>query len=303
MIRKIATILLLGLFLVSWHGSTMAIDFAPGKEINLIDDQGMKQGYWIIKGYMSDKAGYQPNSTVEEGEYLNNKKQGLWKSYWPNGTLKSEINYEMNRPRGAYAIYYRNGQMEEQGLWERGKNIGQFHRWYDNGQPHQEFHFSDSGKRNGIQKYYHDNGQLELEVNIINGKESGAMKRYDERGKIKQEMTLENGTLVDGSIKNFLPSHKAPEHDPIETIIQEEETPEPIKTVVATDEPNSAHEFKPDGYNVLYNENQQITQIGDFTNGRLWNGKWHRYNPSGILIRIEIYKQGKYVGTGVMEEN
>jgi hypothetical protein len=38
-------------------------------------------------------------------------------------------------------------------------------------------------------------------------------------------------------------------------------------------------------------------------NGRLYDGKWYRYNTDGILIRIEIYKGGKFIGLGVIGEN
>jgi antitoxin component YwqK of YwqJK toxin-antitoxin module len=277
---------------------------STGDDLNSIDDQGLRQGYWIIKGYMSEKPEFAANNKVEEGEYLNNKKEGSWKHYWPNGNMKSEIFYHHNRPQGAYKVFYIDGQLEEQGNWERNKNIGEFRRFHTNGQPQQEFYFADSGKRNGIQKYYHDNGQVELEVNIINGKESGVMKRYHPDGMMKQEMVLENGVLKDGSIKNHDIKSNKPSQKPKQPTVEEiydiaKDAPE---TKEAEDKTNSACNFKPNGYNILYSENQQVTQIGEFKNGRLWNGKWHRYNRDGILVRIEIYKSSRYIGTGVIEE-
>ena len=32
----------------------------------------------------------------------------------------------------------------------------------------------------------------------------------------------------------------------------------------------------------------------------LWNGKWYVYNNDGILLRIEVYKNGCYVGLAVI---
>ena len=271
-----------------------------GDVLNQVDDQGLKQGHWIIKGYMSEKPNFAANNTVEEGEYLNNKKEGVWKHYWPNGNKKSEIKYHYNRPQGPYKVFYNNGQLEEEGNWDRNKNIGEFRRFYDNGQPQQEFYFTDSGKRNGIQKYFHDNGQMELEVSIINGKESGVMKRYNPDGTMKQEMVLVNGVLKEGSIKNHIAKSNKPEVKHKEPTVEVAENAPNTKT--AKDNPNSAYSFKPNGYNILYNENQQITQIGEFKNGRLWNGKWQRYNRDGILVRVEIYKSSRYIGTGVIEQ-
>jgi len=275
-----------------------------GDVLNHVDDNGLRQGYWIIKGYMSEKPNFAANNTVEEGDYLNNKKEGVWKHYWPNGNKKSEIKYQHNRPQGPYKVFYNNGQLEEEGNWDRSRNTGVFRRFYDNGQPQQEFYFADSGKRNGIQKYFHDNGQMELEVNIINGKESGMMKRYHPDGTMKQEMVLVNGVLKEGSIKNHTAKSNQPEVKHKEPTVEEvyDITENAPKTKTAKDNPNSAYSFKPNGYNILYNENQQVTQIGEFKNGRLWNGKWHRYNRDGILVRIEIYKSSRYIGTGVIEK-
>ncbi|MFT5184900.1 MAG: antitoxin component YwqK of YwqJK toxin-antitoxin module [Flavobacteriales bacterium] len=276
---------------------------SSGKDLNTIDDSGLRQGYWIIKGYMLSSNAYDPNSTFEEGEYLNNKKEGLWTRFWPNGNLKSEIHYDRNRPSGAYSVYYNTGQMEERGLWDKNKNIGEFKRWHSNGNLQQEFYFSDSGKRNGIQKYFHENGIVELEVNIVNGKESGVMKRFLEDGTLKEEKVLQDGVLLEGSIKKHNDAKvakKKPTKSHVEKINQVEDTPE---SEVTEDIPNDAFQFKPNGENILYDASRQITQIGEFRNGRLWDGKWHRYNNNGILIRIEIYRNGKYLGTGVISDD
>jgi antitoxin component YwqK of YwqJK toxin-antitoxin module len=262
--------------------------------INVVDGNGMRQGYWIIKGYMADDPAYNPNNTVEEGNYKNNLKEGVWKRYYPNGKLRSEIMYEANRPNGKYSIYYENGVLEETGTWARNKNTGSFKRYHSNGNLQQEFFFAESGKRNGVQRYFHENGQLALEVNIVNGKEEGEMRRFNEAGKLIEVKVLNDGVLKPGSIKTF-------EKSPV--VIKEDKKPEATKTQVTEKHtPNEAYKFEPDGYNVLYNEQQQVTQIGQFKNGRLWEGKWYRYNQDGILARIEIYRNGKYIGTGIIDE-
>lgn len=281
-----------------------------GTTTNSVDDDGLKQGYWVVKGYMTDDVNYGRNDVVSEGAYIDNRKEGLWKKYTVVGKLRSEIEYVHNRPEGKYVIYYANGQVEESGSWVQSKNTGSFRRFYENGNPQQKFEFSDSGKRNGVQQYFHENGQLELEVNIINGKEQGVMSRYYADGELKEEKTLTEGKLETGSIKRFehpdvkehpeTPATPANDNEPELLVDVAEDAP---TTEKAVDEPNGAHSFRPNGYNILYNHSRQVTQIGDFRNGRLWNGKWHRYNVDGILVRIEIYKTGRYVGTGVIEDD
>jgi antitoxin component YwqK of YwqJK toxin-antitoxin module len=267
-------------------------------ELNRVDTQGMRQGYWIIKGYMTTEQGYGASTTVEEGHYVNNSKEGVWKRYYPSGVVRSEITYRNNAPYGPYKVYYTNGQLEEKSTWHRNKNVGEFLRFHENGQPQQVFYFADNGKRNGEQRYFHENGQASLVVTVVNGKEDGEMRRYDENGRLKETKTLSAGQLEPGSIRTYKGASK-----PTST------TPKPSKEAVAarapepTEQPNEAYLFEPNGHNILYNKGQQLTQVGDFKNGRLWDGKWYRYNGNGILIRIEIYQNGRYIGTGVIEEN
>lgn len=282
---------------------------ADDGELNRIDANGQRQGYWIIKGYMIEDGGFSANATVEEGHYLNGNKEGLWKRYYPSGSLRNEITYRGDSPFGAYTIYYPNGQIEEKSTWHRNKNVGDFVRFYEDGTPQQEFYFADNGKRNGVQRYYYENGQLALEVNIINGKEDGEMRRYTPEGKLKEVKTMNNGVLKPGSVKQYRskPSNKVPETtskkdtSPAPTKV-ENESPAPI-VVEEKVEPNVAHRFEPNGFNTLYNKSQQVTQAGEFKNGRLWSGKWYRYNQNGMLVKIEIYREGRYIGSGVIDKS
>ncbi len=268
---------------------------------NRVDEEGLRQGYWIITGNMTNEKGFSSSSVVEEGAYKDDLKTGIWKKYYPTGELRSEITFTNNRPIGDYWLYFKNGVLEEKGNWQRTKNIGEFIRNYENGNPHQKFLFSDSGKRNGIQLYYHSNGNLALEVEVINGQETGVMKRYDEDGNLSEERTFEKGKYLEGTVKNHGTTQEKYEPKPVEP-----KTGEDISTTTAqpssNEEPNAAHHFKPNGHNILYNKNKQISQTGVFKEGRLWNGKWYKYNINGILIRVDVYRNGKFIGHGIIEE-
>jgi antitoxin component YwqK of YwqJK toxin-antitoxin module len=261
---------------------------------NYRDDLGRRQGYWIIKGHMLNDPSYSPEAVVEEGSYVDDRKEGLWKKYYTNGKLNSEITYTMDRPDGPYAVYYDNGKLEEKGTWLRNKNTGEFKRYYSNGNLQQAFLFSDKGLRNGIQTYYHENGAKALEVNIVEGKEEGKMRRWNESGKLVEEKEMYGGILIAGSLKRYDNDEK-PE-------IAGGSGSAPIQSKPTQDKTNAAEKFRPDGYNVLYDTNNHITQVGEFKNGRLWDGKWHRYGSDGILKRVEIYKNGTFVGNGVIED-
>jgi antitoxin component YwqK of YwqJK toxin-antitoxin module len=276
--------------------------FADGLgELNRVDANGLRQGYWIIKGYMLKNAGYSANATVEEGHYLNGNKEGLWKRFYPDGKLRNEITFRNGSPYGPYTVYYPNGLVEERGSWHRNKNVGEFARFYDDGKPQQAFFFADNGKRNGVQKYYHDNGQLALEVEIINGKEEGIMRRYYPDGRLKETKEMNDGILESGSVRKYGPGTAKPKAtEKTENAMPVDQAPSLTPTEA---EPNEAFRFEPNGHNILYNKARQITQAGEFKNGRLYNGKWYRYNADGLLIKIEIYQNGRYLGSGVITEN
>ena len=270
--------------------------YPSGEEkINLTDEQGRRQGYWKITGRMSVEEGFENNQLVEEGTYVDNKRVGLWKKYYPTGAIRSEINYENNHPRGEYRLYYPNGNLEEEGTWAGNKNTGEFYRYHSNGVPAQEFHFLKNGKRDGVQNYYYDNGNLQLTVEVKNGIADGVYKTFYPDGSIRSEKMVTEGKPDPETVKEY-PPKKANQK-----MIAMPELPEKISVEPKEDKPNM-DTFKRSGHNTLYNRNKQITQVGEFKEGRLWNGKWHRYDAQGKLTKIEVYREGKFIGYGLIED-
>ena len=77
---------------------------------NSKDELGKKQGHWVIMGADSRVPGYKPDQKVEEGDYKDNGKVGIWTTYYSNGNKKSEITFTSGRPSGPYTTYYSNGK-------------------------------------------------------------------------------------------------------------------------------------------------------------------------------------------------
>lgn len=266
-----------------------------GEDINVLDADGKRQGYWKITGAMTLEDGFRDSQIVEEGNYESNKKIGLWKKYYPSGVLRNEITFKNNMPRGEYKVYYPNGKLEEEGNWQGNKNIGAFKRYHKNGKLAQDFTFTSGGKRDGVQNYYYDNGNLQLAVEVKEGVANGFYRTFYPDGKPKMEKTVINGLVDKSSVKSFEP-------DKVEFAkVEMPEVPEKIDFQVE-EAKASVHEFEQSGQNTLYNHKKQITQIGEFKNGRLWNGKWHRYDPAGKLKKVEVYQGGKFVGYGSLED-
>jgi antitoxin component YwqK of YwqJK toxin-antitoxin module len=268
--------------------------------LNQIDPvTGLKQGYWIIYNSVKKLPNYPPEAKVEEGRFTDSKKVGIWKTYYPNGNLKSEITYIDNRPKGYAKMYYENGQLQEEGIWENNRWVGDYKSYYENGQTFYDFKYNNTGKREGEQKYFYDNGQLMMKGEMKEGKETGVWEEYYENGDMRAKKVFNNGTLDAEKTEVYAPKQPLPPKKE-EPAIKEE----PAKIVDAAKEKvNEAQPvFTGDGYAKLFNLNKQISKEGTFRKYRLIDGKDYIYNKDGILERIAVYKDGRYVGDAPIEE-
>lgn len=291
-LRLFVTCLLFVLGGVAVYANSQSFVY-EGEEVNKKDAQGRKQGKWVILGKMKNLPGYAPEEKIEEGEYKDNRKMGIWKKYYPGGQLKSEIEYKYNRPNGKYITYYPNGVIEEKGTWKGNKYVGEFERRYENGNVAQKKSFNQSGKTDGTVEYYHENGNPELVYTSKNGVETGEAKRFYPNGDVKEIINYSDGKVTNRQ-----------EKDRVNPAIDEKE--EEGSGGEAQGEKNAAEGGQDakalrDGYHKTYNENQDLLQDGEFKNGKLWNGKWYKYDENGLLYKIEIWKNGKYYGDGVLE--
>jgi antitoxin component YwqK of YwqJK toxin-antitoxin module len=280
------------IWMTCWTFSAQASDGG----FNQTDSNGRRQGYWIITGAIANDTKFAATAKVEEGNYVDSRREGVWKRYWPSGKIRSEIAYSAGKPHGWYKTYYENGQTEEESQWYDNKNVGLFQRYHMNGTLQQHFNFNQSGKREGPQYYYHENGVIEMEVTMLGGVEQGVMKRYNADGSLAEEKTYDSGKVNPNSVKTFAGVKKQTKvEDPYDPTVGQQVAPSEDKT-------NKADVFHPNGYNTLYSEEGFVTQIGEFKEGKLWSGKWYKYNKEGIMIKVEIYKGGRYIGAGVISE-
>ncbi len=83
--------------------------------------------------------------------------EGLVKSYYPNDTLKSEINFERNVRQGDAKFYYENGHLKEELSYLNGKVDGVVKSYNEDGLL-KELYTLEGGKRQGPTSYYDDKG-------------------------------------------------------------------------------------------------------------------------------------------------
>jgi antitoxin component YwqK of YwqJK toxin-antitoxin module len=271
-------------------------EFAPGTKdtINYTDVGGKKQRHWILFGKHKPGTCYAPTQKVEEGEYKENRKTGIWMEYFCNGNPRNKITFVNGRPDGYAIVYYENGGVQEEGQWKNNRWVGNLKQYYANGEVQHDFKYNESGKKEGVQTYNYENGKTAVQANFVDGKENGVVKEYAENGKLKAEKNFNGGSVDAASIKTYDVGSDAKKAEKIKE--------EPKLVVKADEKPlgTSAPTIL-NGKHTLYDKNKHVTKDGLFENNTFMEGKAYIYNDNGILTRVLIYKAGKYVGDGVIE--
>ena len=128
--KKVTTIILISLL--------FTLTYCKGQ--NHTDENNLKQGHWVIlyKDAKRKPPGYKPDQVVEEGDYIDNKRAGVWKGYHPNGKIQYEITYTDGKPEGYAKFYYKNGNIAEEGMWYINRWTGKYKYYSEQGELLQE---------------------------------------------------------------------------------------------------------------------------------------------------------------------
>lgn len=267
-----------------------------------VDANGLKQGHWTILNSTKHLPGYGDKDKIEEGNYKDNLKQGIWIQYYPGGAIKNKITFKDNRPDGYTVSYFENGKVCEEGIWKNNRWTGDYKLYYENGVIQHQFHYNDNGKRDGDQKYFYPNGKVMIDGAWTGGKQSGVTTEYYDDGTVKATEVFNNGSLDASKSQTFPPkSNKTSDNT---TAVAAASAPKTTTTTVKSDEkPNIQDKlFTGEGYWKLYNKNKQIAKDGYFHNGHLTDGKDYIYDSNGLLMRIAVYKAGVYQGDAPITE-
>lgn len=169
---------------------------------------------------------YSGNKIIEEGNYVNNEKEGVWTTL--NSSEKITQNYSKGKLNGAskkynndvlvetgqfmnglmtgvWKFYYLNGKIKGEGSFTNGdggdlgstgipKNgrDGKWVLYYENGNKEQEFNYQ-SGLLEGVVIRYHDNGNVSTRCNYINGKPEGECFHFYNGGQKQYNILYLNG--------------------------------------------------------------------------------------------------------------
>ncbi len=270
--------------------------------LNRTDANGKKFGLWRIYGNNKTYVGkgYIDNAIVDEGRFVDGKKVGIWKQFYPSQKIKSEIEYKNGRPNGKFCTYYENGCPEEKGTWRANMYVDSFYRYREDtcGKILQKKYFNAAGKDLNQQKTIHG-GCFGSENDLVYdskpsqdtlkksgggcmGGGSGPERLYDSQKRVVQEGEFKNGRLWSGRWYRY-------NTDGLLTKIEVYKNGKYMGDEVIKDCWTSTPKGK------------QLTEDGEYKNGKLWNGKKYVYDKNGLILKIEIWKNGKYFADGQIE--
>jgi antitoxin component YwqK of YwqJK toxin-antitoxin module len=261
-----------------------------GEPINQRSADGKKQGKWIYYGKDRPKSGYPLKGKIEEGNYKNDRREGRWTMYFNDGKTPKLIGeYSNNRPHGSYTKYHSNGKIKEIGNYDDGIYSDSLKRFHPNGKLEYEAAYNSIGKEDGKVRFFYPNGQIEYEYIATNGTPQGKAIRYYENGDIKEVIEYNSDGSLKTSVEKEMESPKV-KTNPVVT---------PTETAPNISKLNvKGGKFQPNGYNKVYNEDNEIWQDGDFKEGKLHNGKVYVYDKDGILLKVKVFKNGVYHSDG-----
>ena len=255
-------------------------------QINTTDEEGRKQGKWIFYGKDDPEKGYPEEGKISEGMFLDDRKNGEWTIYYKDGSTPRLIGeFKNNRPNGSFQKFYSNGKLKEVGAIKGKYYVDNVKRFSEKGNLIYQAYYNQSGYESGEVKHFYDNGSLEFVYVASNGIPTGKAVRYWENGDLKEEIEFN----IDGKVDNTTGTIE-PKNQVIEIDKPSLKTAPKVKEKIAS--------FEVNGYNKVYDENNELWMVGEFKDKRLWDGKLYIYDEDGLLQKVEIYKEGVFHSNG-----
>jgi antitoxin component YwqK of YwqJK toxin-antitoxin module len=147
---------------------------------------------WTVHDY------YMSNKIQMTGSYQSKKltiKNGHFTYYAENGNKTSEGNYLDDKLEGLWNYWFETGQKKSAGEYSAGEKTGIWNYWYDNGQLKSKDTYKKAG--NGTYEGYHENGVPSVKGNTVNDRPQGIWVYWNSDGRIILTGNFKNG-LRDG---------------------------------------------------------------------------------------------------------
>jgi antitoxin component YwqK of YwqJK toxin-antitoxin module len=139
---------------------------------------------------------------VAEGNYLNQKKEGLWKVY-DNGVIIADETYRQGIKEGPSHRYYPSGEVMEETNWKNGVQSGAHRLFFKNGEPYMQCKMQNN-QRHGLCIIYFDNDREELVAEYKNNLRHGEWKYFDREGNLRYTLHYNEGQILNPEVRDSI---------------------------------------------------------------------------------------------------
>ncbi|NNC84384.1 MAG: toxin-antitoxin system YwqK family antitoxin [Flavobacteriales bacterium] len=152
-------------------------DLRPVDGVFTLDDEPYTGEAYFIK---------KDGTPMAMRSYVNGVKQGLWRTWHPNGNMFKEGTVIDEKEHGEYKEYYENGILRYQYHYDMGKKTGRWLGWYEDGTIYTERNFKDD-QLHGRLVHYDENGEPRMTEEYRDGKVIASDRFKTKSGDVKIE--------------------------------------------------------------------------------------------------------------------
>lgn len=270
---------------------------AQNDTINQLDSLERRQGYWIIYESSTAVNGFPTKGKVEEGRYIDNSKEGYWTTYYKDGeTPKLKGEYEYNCPNGNFKKYYEDGILKEEGVYSSHHYIGSLKRYYPSGELKYSGKFDEEGKEIDTALYLLKDGCKEFVLVHFPDEKKNLYRYYlDKCNVVEDSLIGETGVIcttrrIDDS-ESFGENWKLNKQRPKVSARYSKGNREEYSDAALCHLENGE-------VSIRYNKQKEIIFQGNCKDGKIWDGKMFFYDEDGIVLNIEVWRNGAYHSDG-----
>lgn len=174
--KKILVIIALATFLsCSTNTSPADGEMFPVLTANMtIEPYNDGSGLVRVTGYASD------GTVLEQGDYLNGYREGVYTEFHANGFIKSTVGYVQGKKQGQYVLIDDRGQVQERSTYHNDILNGP-HIKYNRIRLKESSQYS-NGQLQGLLEKYYPNGKIMERSNYNSGQYDGIARWYDQNG-------------------------------------------------------------------------------------------------------------------------
>ena len=154
----------------------------------------VRNGHFVYYSENGNKA--------SEGEYINEKLEGLWTYWHDNGQKKAEGMYGDSEKAGTWNYWYDNGRLQSKETYKKAGS-GSIEGFHENGVTSFKGNFGINGPQ-GTWMYWNSDGRVTFSGNFKNGLREGEWTRSfrDGETKIVYKYGVPEGKRTGGIVRN-----------------------------------------------------------------------------------------------------